>query len=352
MDKFKPLKMCVDKMTEADTKHLRKLKTMSPSGQQYTKLRAAFFTSKLWPNNFVIKIAFMEEPTDIERTTVEQIKERRSIDKLDPLQYKVQNMDIKSAIKLIVNERIAPITNLKFIFTDKLEEANVRISFDPIEGAWSLLGTDCLNEKDIKKPTMNLGWFDVPTTIHEFGHTLGMIHEHQNPDGNTIDWDEQKVYNWALVSQKWDKETTYTNIIQKYQSDQINGSKFDPLSIMLYFFPGTLTKNGKGTDENLRLSPYDAQYINSMYPDSPKTVAEFYMNVYGEKVENPTPFPRPEKKENTSTEKIIQKSNALKVKQENDRDIYISKEIVYGFLISIGLILLIYILVKFIKSKQ
>lgn len=351
MDKFKPLKMCVDKMTETDTKHLRKLKSVSPSSQQYSKLRAAFFTSKLWPNNYTIKIAFLEEPNDIERTTVEEIKERRSIDKLDPLQYKVANMDIKSAIKLVVNERIAPITNLKFIFVDKPEEANVRISFDALQGAWSLLGTDCLNEKDVTKPTMNLGWFDVPTTIHEFGHTLGMIHEHQNPDGNIIDWDEQKVYNWAQVSQKWDKETTLTNIIQKYQTDQINGSKFDPLSIMLYFFPGTLTKNGKGTEENLRLSPYDAQYINSMYPNSPQTVTEFYMNAYGEKVENPTPFPRPDQKQNNSPQQPPQKSNAMKVNQTNDRDIYISKEIVYGVLIGSGILIGLYVLIKYILPK-
>jgi ATP-dependent Zn protease len=129
---------------------------------------------------------------------------------------------------------------------------------------------------------MNLGWFDVPTTIHEFGHVLGMIHEHQNPYGQTIKWDEKKVLEWAKETQGWSEQTTRDNIINKYDKNSINGSSFDPLSIMLYFFPASLTLNNIGTKQNFRLSEQDVLWIDKIYHNdngiSPET---FYKNTYG-----------------------------------------------------------------------
>jgi hypothetical protein len=56
---------------------------------------------------------------------------------------------------------------------------------------------------------------------------------------------------------------------------------FDPLSIMLYFFPARLTINGVGTKENSRLSGYDVKVINEMYKDGASETAEdFYYRVY------------------------------------------------------------------------
>jgi hypothetical protein len=220
-------------------------------------------------------------PDAIERTLLKEIELQVNGNCIDPLQKTIDSVDVIEAVKKVVNERIAQIVNLKFVFVDNPSDAVVRISFDPLQGAWSLIGTDCLLEKDTTKATMNLGWFDVATTMHEFGHTLGLIHEHQNPLGKAIAWDDEKVYEWANKTQGWDKETTYTNIIKKYEKDQINGTEFDPKSIMLYFFPASLTTNHQGTEVNLRLSKYDAQYINSVYPTT-MPIDKFYSRVYGE----------------------------------------------------------------------
>ena len=119
--------------------------------------------------------------------------------------------------------------------------------------------------ENMGKKTLNYGWIDAKTISHEVGHVLSMIHEHQNPNGQTISWNEDIVYKWAETTQGWDKETTVHNIIVKYKVDEINGSDFDPMSIMLYFFPGDLTTNNKGTHQNLRLSAYDVEYLNSVY---------------------------------------------------------------------------------------
>lgn len=283
-----PLRICVEKTSQDDIDHLKHLKSVSKSEQHYKKLSAAFYTAKLWPNYSKINVAFIGDPKDIHRTSIIELEAGRDENgnelAVDPLQKTIDQLDILSAIKKIVAERITPICNLEFNFVDDPKQAQVRISFDPAQGAWSLLGTDCLTKKDQTEATMNLGWFDVPTTCHEFGHTLGLIHEHQNPKGNVIQWDEKAVYAWAEQSQGWDHDTTYHNIIEKYDSTQINGSEFDPKSIMLYFFPASLTTNGKGTHQNLELSPYDVEYINSVYPNSPETPQKFYKDVYGKDI--------------------------------------------------------------------
>ena len=342
-------RICAERLSKHDQNQLKKLKTMSKSGRNFSKLKAAFYTSKLWPNNQEIKVAFLEKPpSTLERTSIIQLKGNRK-GELDPLQYKVEKMDIIDAIKLIVKERIEPIVNLSFTFITDPKKAEVRITFDETQGAWSLLGTDCLTEKDYKQPTMNLGWFDVPTVMHEFGHTLGLIHEHQNPSGNKIQWDVEKDYNWASKTQGWDKETTYTNIIEKYDSNQINGSEFDPESIMLYFFPGSLTLNNKGTDENLRLSKYDVLYINSVYPNSPTSVQKFYEEVYNSQITNTIPPFR----ENKNSERVKVKSGAGNNENNSSESSgNMRNNLLLGFGIAFGISICIFIIVKFFSKNN
>ncbi|UBF30354.1 hypothetical protein K9N68_34685 (plasmid) [Kovacikia minuta CCNUW1] len=80
--------------------------------------------------------------------------------------------------------------NLSFDFNNA-PDAEIRIAFDPNDGAWSYIGTDCLSiPKD--QPTMNLGFLDGGTAAHEFGHAIGLGHEHQNPEGG-IEWNEEVV---------------------------------------------------------------------------------------------------------------------------------------------------------------
>ena len=241
------------------------------------KLQAAFFTKKIWPAGSKIKVAFLSSGDSIKRTDMTEISKGKD---LDPLQVEVNSLSIQDAIKKIVKERIQPIVNLDISFVDNPTDANVRISFDPDGGSWSLVGTDHLEEKE--KATMNFGWFDVPTTIHEFGHVIGLIHEHQNPKVKKIMWDEKKVIEWAKESQGWSEETTRQNIINKYDKNSINGSDFDPFSIMLYFFPASLTTNNIGTDQNFRLSGQDVIWIDKMYhKDGQISPENFYKNIYG-----------------------------------------------------------------------
>jgi serralysin len=152
------------------------------------------------------------------------------------------------------------------------ETADIRIAFMQGRGSWSYLGTQCRNiDKD--KPTMNYGWLDDDSTddevrsvvLHEFGHALGLIHEHQNPkDG--IKWDRAAVT--ASLSgppNNWDDAKIEHNMFKKYDSNAVIATGVDEDSIMMYQIPANWTLDGFSTDFNATLSPKDKQLIQSVY---------------------------------------------------------------------------------------
>ena len=162
--------------------------------------------------------------------------------------------------------------NLTFDFNDA-PGADIRISFDPAIGAWSYVGTDC-RSIPFNQATMNLGFMDGGTTAHEFGHAIGLAHEHQNPAGG-IQWNEAVVIReLAGAPNFWDEAKARHNVLRKYSADQVNGTKFDPDSIMLYFFPAEWTVNGIGTKANEVLSDIDKAFAAGakMYPKTGPTV--------------------------------------------------------------------------------
>ena len=164
--------------------------------------------------------------------------------------------------------------NLQFNFNN-VPDAEIRIAFDPNDGAWSYIGTDNRGIPN-NQPTMNLGFLDGGTAGHEFGHAIGLAHEHQNPAGG-IEWNEAVVlHDLAGPPNNWNEATIRHNVLNKYTVDQIKGTQFDPHSIMLYFFPGTWVKSGVGTNANDVLSDIDKAFIASAeaYPKTAPTVAD------------------------------------------------------------------------------
>jgi hypothetical protein len=79
--------------------------------------------------------------------------------------------------------------NVTFTYVDNVEAATIRIVFNR-GSSWSVVGQDVLSIES-SKPTMNLGWLnghndlaslnEQGIILHEFGHTLGLMHEHQSP---------------------------------------------------------------------------------------------------------------------------------------------------------------------------
>lgn len=166
------------------------------------------------------------------------------------------------------------VANLKFVWDDA-PQAEIRIAFDSSDGAWSYVGTDAKGIP-FDQPTMNLGFEDGGTAAHEFGHAIGLAHEHQNPSGG-IQWNEAVVIREMAKSPNfWDEQTTRHNILRRYTADQINGTAFDPESIMLYFFPAEWTTNGIATKSNNVLSKVDKAFVAGakMYPRNGPTPSQ------------------------------------------------------------------------------
>lgn len=158
--------------------------------------------------------------------------------------------------------------NIRFEFNNA-PDAEIRIAFDSSDGAWSYVGTDSRTIPQ-NQPTMNLGFLDGGTAAHEFGHALGLGHEHQNPQGG-IEWNREVVIRDLMGPPNfWTVPQIEHNVLNKYSNDQIRGTGFDPSSIMLYFFPDSWVLNGSGTGANEVLSGTDQTFISSAaaYPGS------------------------------------------------------------------------------------
>jgi hypothetical protein len=165
--------------------------------------------------------------------------------------------------------------NVQIAFGDD-PDAEIRISFVADPGSWSAVGNECLIEKYFPKhqPTMNYGWLKDDTdateyervVVHEFGHALGCIHEHQSPS-EKLKWNKAAVYKeFSGPPNFWSKADIDSNILDKYSPRGISFTRFDRDSIMLYQFDGSLFTDGKGTPLNTKLSATDKQMIAEMYP--------------------------------------------------------------------------------------
>ncbi len=163
--------------------------------------------------------------------------------------------------------------NLHFDFlSDDGQESDIRIAFQP-GGSWSYIGTDAKLVSQ-GEPTMNFGWLTPASSddtysrvvLHEFGHALGAIHEHQHPEGN-IPWDKEAVYAYyGDTPNNWSQEQVDVNLFQKYDENLLNYSAFDPASIMLYPILNALTVGDWEVGWNAQLSAQDKQFMSENYP--------------------------------------------------------------------------------------
>jgi hypothetical protein len=166
--------------------------------------------------------------------------------------------------------------NIKFKFV-ATGPAEIRIALNMNDGSWSAVGRDALNYAYFPRhqPTMNYGWLDENTpdqeysrtVLHEFGHALGCIHEHQGPKFNRA-WNRAAVLRYfSGPPNYWSPEEIEHNVLAKYDPKGMGFSKFDPKSIMLYAFDAALFSDGLGpTNNNTQLSPTDISMIRSLYP--------------------------------------------------------------------------------------
>lgn len=172
---------------------------------------------------------------------------------------------------------------LKFEEITSRTDAEVRIGFEAGDGHWSYVGRE-VYEQGADDRTMNLdptdaiasGDYGIDVAAHEIGHTLGFPHEHQNPNAGIV-WNEEAVYaSLAAPPNNWPREVTFHNIIRKIPPDEVQGSSWDPNSIMHYPFEAGLivspAQYAAGLDPAGGLSARDKEWVKKFYP--PLTAAD------------------------------------------------------------------------------
>lgn len=240
------------------------------TAQQFHKMKAAFLKGYEWDQNSTIKIGFLQ-----------QAYKDESGQMIDP-NYTTYKADF---VRQIVDSHIGPLVNLNFEWNADPQDADVRISFSKGPGgqpgsSYSYIGTQCRDSSINKEgPTMNLGWlddeqdYDSPdfagtgiVILHEFGHMLGMIHEHSRADAN-LQWNKPVIYKlMAGPPNNWNKQTVDEQVFDTVPVDSFNGSVYDKSSMMHYIFPASWFLVDPHLPEVTKMSPLDIEWISKTYP--------------------------------------------------------------------------------------
>jgi hypothetical protein len=167
---------------------------------------------------------------------------------------------------------------------------DIKIDFVDNRGWWSAYGT-ISRQRD---PSMNLQFFGVDTPryvnghpapetelrriiLHEFGHALGMMHEHQSPNADCdreIDW--EAAYRMG-AKMGWDRDMVHAQMRQLTNLEEFNMTAIDRKSIMHYSLAPELFKLGRNSKcwvpDNNNLSEQDRSFIASVYPRDGRPIA-------------------------------------------------------------------------------
>jgi hypothetical protein len=154
--------------------------------------------------------------------------------------------------------------------TLKQETSDIRVAFND-SGSWSYVGTDAITIP-MESFTMNLGFIDRPTVMHEFGHALGLIHEHQSPFKGGFEWNKEEVIkSLSGPPNYWSRERIEDNMFRRYKRSDLDGTLYDAKSIMHYSFPRNWIKGDgypDGIDRNTQLSRRDKEHVKRLYGPS------------------------------------------------------------------------------------
>lgn len=219
---------------------------------QNPNLKAALLDGKKWDNGSVIDISFLNGSPVLHEKVMKYVLEWAEYINLDFRQQAVGRAQIKVAFK-----------------------------WKGDNTSWSYHGTDCKNIAQ-DQPSTNFGWLDENTSeaefrrvvLHEFGHVLGLVHEHQHPTNN-IQWNKEVVYSY-YAQQGWNRTTVDSNIFKKYTTTQTNYNAYDKYSIMHYDIPAQHTLNNYSVGMNYVLSQNDVNFISQQYPIKTAKNALFY----------------------------------------------------------------------------
>jgi serralysin len=153
---------------------------------------------------------------------------------------------------------------IKLRFIADRKGSHVRIRFRGGKGNLSQVGRRGLKVPS-NRETMNLDDVNRRGVLHEFGHVLGLRHEHQNPASGIV-WNKPVVIA-ALAKRGWSRAKVEDNIFKRFSKDCAcpGDPSADSHSIMMYPFPKDWTLNGFSTHLNQNISPRDRRCLVREY---------------------------------------------------------------------------------------
>ncbi|PYI11429.1 zincin [Aspergillus sclerotiicarbonarius CBS 121057] len=187
-------------------------------------------------------------------------------------------MDVEDSVKKKV-EQAANIwtqhANICFVF-DQPGDAEIRIRFAKGScGGESFIGMDIPTHFTQNDHTMLIrpgsNTIFEPSlqavVLHEFGHALGAVHEHQNPNPKAkIKW-KKNVYEYYETWHGFSKTQVDTQILEKFNLDDFNVcSPLDTKSIMIYPIDIRINDSSIHSVWPENLSRVDIDYIGRAYP--------------------------------------------------------------------------------------
>lgn len=201
---------------------------------------------KLWPQNKTITISFID----------------------------VSEKD-KALFKKAI-ESFAPYVNLKFKFVDG-NDGEIRIATEKNGGDWSESGTAALyGPPDEETLNVDTHGFDDKTIqrkiLHEFGHALGLEHEHQHPE-RPFSFNAPDVYRTFRAGGA-SRRVIASDILNPLDPAGLKTSDYDQKSVMHYPFFASSTSNNVRIPANEELSQGDKDFLTSLYPPTRQVLTE------------------------------------------------------------------------------
>jgi len=105
------------------------------------------------------------------------------------------------------------------------------------------------------------------TSRHEFGHSLGLLHEQSYPGG--IKWNRDTVYAY-YATRGWGKAEVDQNVLEVSDQFFTNGTNYDPKSVMHYTVYAWQTQDGFSVERSAEISEGDKKLIGALYPRGQK----------------------------------------------------------------------------------
>lgn len=170
----------------------------------------------------------------------------------------------------------------EFVLSGPAEDLDIRIQF-AASACNSNVGTSSRYAAGWGDVTMNLCNKDREigsdrfqrVVLHEFGHALGLRHEHRNPKVK-FNWNYDYVYNYYASYSGWDRARVDRNVFNPLEPSEVLVSEHDPDSVMHYTFPPEFTVDRRAMGGKNTISPMDAKKIAEWYPQARKDNVKTY----------------------------------------------------------------------------